>query len=253
MRIIPCLQLMDEGLVKTTKFSHPKYIGDPLNTVRIFNELEVDELCFLDIRATLNESEPPYNLLEQIAAECFMPLSYGGGIRSFEQAQKIFRCGIEKIILNSANYYNKDLIRKLSEYYGSQAIIAAIDVKKNFWGHDMVTSHSGTKKQSSDPVQWALAVQQMGAGEILLTAIDREGTWSGFHIELIRKVSTAVSIPVIAHGGAGAEEHIRQVAISTAAGAVAVGSFFLYQKKDKGVLVNFPRQKLEAALASISL
>jgi imidazole glycerol-phosphate synthase subunit HisF len=248
MRIIPCLQLLEDSLVKTTKFESPRYIGDPVNTVRIFNELEVDELCFLDIRATLQQREPYYSLLQQIADECFMPLSYGGGITSIEQAKKIFRAGFEKIIVGSAAFQNPGLIKQLAAHYGSQAVIAAIDVKKNWLGNYTVMSHSATKKTGREPVEWAQEMAQSGAGEILLTSVDNEGTWNGFDVALVKKVSEAVNIPVIAHGGAGNEEHIRQVSQSTQAGAVAAGSFFVYQKKDMGVLINFPKEKIEAAL-----
>ena len=247
VRIIPCLQLLDNGLVKTTKFQNPKYIGDPVNTVRIFNELEVDEICFLDIRATLQKKQPNYNLLQQIAAECFMPLSYGGGISNMEQAKKIFRCGIEKIIVNSAALKNPQLIQQLAGHYGSQAIIVAIDVKKNLLGNYMVMSDSGTKKWGKDPFEWAQEVAALGAGEILLTSINNEGTWNGFDVTLTKKLSDAVTVPVIAHGGAGSENDISQVIKTTCVSGVAVGSMFVYQKKDMGVLINFPKEKIDAA------
>jgi cyclase len=250
VRIIPCLQLLENGLVKTTRFTSPKYIGDPLNTVRIFNELEVDELCFLDIRATLHGEEPDYDLLQHIADECFMPLSYGGGIRDMEDAGKVFRCGFEKIIINSALFKNPALIQQLSAHYGSQAIIVAIDVKKSVLGNYAVMSHSGTRNTGKEAIAWAQEIAERGAGEILLTSINNEGTWNGFDIQLVKKVSDAVSIPVIAHGGAGSEHHINAVVESTGAGAVAVGSMFLYQKKDMGVLINFPKERIEAACHS---
>ena len=248
LRIIPCLQLLNKSLVKTVSFSSPKYIGDPLNTVRIFNELEVDELCFLDIRATLQHKEPDYNLLKQIADECFMPLSYGGGITNLDWAKKVFRCGFEKIVVGSAAIENPQLIRTLSEYYGTQAIIVAIDVRKNRWGNYSVMSYSGTSKSGMSPIEFALQMQTSGAGEFLLTSINNEGSWRGFDLELIKRLSSSVSIPVIAHGGCGNEQHIREIALSTQAGAVAVGSYFLYQKKDMGVLVNYPKEKIESAL-----
>jgi imidazole glycerol-phosphate synthase subunit HisF len=244
VRIIPCLQLIDKQLVKTRQFRDPHYVGDPLNTVRIFNELEVDELCFLDIRATVMEREPHYELLQQISDECFMPLSYGGGIKTFEQAQKLFSCGFEKIILNTVAYNNPQLIKKLSEYYGSQAIVVAIDVKKNWLGTYYTASFSGTKKEK-DPVQWAQQVALLGAGEILLTSIDREGTWSGFDFSITNKIVEAVNIPVIAHGGAGHENHIKEIIEKAGVSAVAAGSMFVYQKKDMGVLVNFPKHRIE--------
>lgn len=250
VRIIPCLQLLDNGLVKTTRFTSPKYIGDPLNTVRIFNELEVDELCFLDIRATLQGREPDYYLLQQIADECFMPLSYGGGINSLRAAEKLFRCGFEKIIVNSALFKTPQLIQELATHYGSQAVVVAIDVKKNLFGNYMVMSHSGTLKTGNDPFVWAQQVADLGAGEILFTSINNEGTWNGFDIPLIKKVCDAVPIPVIAHGGGGTVAHINEAIRATNVNAVALGSMLLYQKKDMGVLINFPKDRINAACHS---
>lgn len=241
-RIIPALLLQNESLVKTVKFSKPGYIGDPINTVRIFNELEVDELVFLDITATNEKRDPNLKILSEIANECFMPLGYGGGINSLEQARKIFSIGFEKIVLNTASHLNKDLISEIAEVYGNQAVIVSIDVKKNLWGNYEVWSHAGKKSTRKNPVDWAVEVESLGAGEILLTSIDKEGTWSGFDINLIKKVTDAVSIPVIAHGGAGNIDHIGEVVKQANASAVALGSMVVYQQKGYGVLVCFPDQ-----------
>ena len=248
-RIIPALLLKNESLVKTVKFKNSSYIGDPINTVRIFNELEVDELTFLDIKATNEHREPNYKILAEIANECFMPLAYGGGIKSLEQAKKIFSIGFEKIVLNSSPVLNINIISEIASYFGNQAIIGSIDVKKTLWGRYEVVSHSGARKTKMDPVGWAVNLENAGVGEILLTSIDREGTWSGFDIELVKKVTDAVSIPVIAHGGAGTIDHIGEVVKQGNASAVALGSMVVYQQKDMGVLVNFPDKiKLEAVL-----
>lgn len=243
-RVIPCLQLIGESLVKTVRFTNPGYIGDPVNTVRIFNELEVDELCFLDIRASVENREPSINILEQIANEAFMPMAYGGGVRDFETAKKIFSIGFEKIVINTEAFRVPSLITKISEYFGAQAVMASIDVKKNFLGKYQVFINDGTEKIAADPVEWAQELQKNGAGEILLTAIDREGTWNGYDVELTRKVTAAVSIPVIANGGAGSIEHITDVVKQGHASAVALGSMVVYQKKGMGVLVNFPERAL---------
>ena len=242
-RIIPALLLQNESLVKTVRFSKPGYIGDPINTVRIFNELEVDELVFLDITATNEKHEPNYKILAEIANECFMPLGYGGGVNSLEQAKQIFSIGYEKIVLNSASHINIELINQIAEVYGNQAVIISIDVKKNIWGKYEVWSHAGKQNTKKDPVEWAKKVEQLGAGEILLTSIDREGTWAGFDINLVRKVTDTVTIPVIAHGGAGIIEHICEVVKNGNASAVALGSMVVYQQKGMGVLVNFPVNK----------
>lgn len=243
-RFIPCLLLKNAGLVKTTKFKDPKYIGDPINTVRIFNEKEVDELIFLDIEATPQKKEPNYKLLSEIANECFMPLAYGGGITNLDQAKKIFQIGIEKVAINSAAHQNLKLISEIAAIYGSQAVIGVIDVKKSFFGKQEVVSNSASIKHKNTPEDWAKELVKAGVGEILITSVDREGTWEGLDTALIRKITDAVNVPVIAHGGAGTTEHLKQAIQQGGASAVAMGSMVVYQKKDFGVLVNFPDKKL---------
>ncbi len=238
-RIIPCLQLLDGSLVKTVRYEKPKYVGDPINTVRIFNELEVDELCFLDIRATVNNHAPDYELLKKISEECFMPLSYGGGLHDFDAVAKIFALGFEKVVVNSALSLNPDLVRKIAEHYGEQALIGAIDVKKTLLSGYRCHIKSGKEKVEENAVAYAKRAEQLGVGELLLTSIDREGTWSGYDTKLIGEVAESVRIPVIANGGAGSKTHIEE-AIAAGASAVAVGSTVVYQQKDMGVLINFP-------------
>jgi cyclase len=248
-RIIPCLLLKDSSLVKTINFKKYNYIGDPINTVRIFNELEVDELIFLDIFASKNNSNINFKLLKEIANECFMPLSYGGNIRSVDDAKQIFEIGFEKIVINSNSFGNLELIKKLSQYFGNQSIIGSIDIKKSFFGKKRIFSHHATIKQIEDVIIWAKKLENVGVGELLITSVDREGTWEGYDIELIKQITDSVQVPVIANGGAGEIEHLRQVVKRANASACAVGSMVLYQKKGMGVLVNFPdRKKLERAL-----
>lgn len=250
VRIIPCLQLINESLVKTVKFDKYGYIGDPVNTVRIFNELEVDELAFVDIRASKENRLPNFDILNQITDECFMPLSYGGGIKDFPTAQKLFSIGFEKIILNTASFKTPGLIRHIADVYGSQAVVIAVDVKKNFWGKYEVCSLSGTVNERKNPVEWVRELEGLGAGEILLTSIDREGTWKGLDIDLIRTVTDAISLPLIAHGGASSVEDIGRAVKLGNASAVALGSLVVYQGKDFGVLVNFPdKKKLEEEIS----
>ncbi len=239
-RIIPALLLSDDSLVKTVRFRNPTYVGDPANTVRIFNELEVDELLFLDITAAKERRGPNYDVLTNIANECFMPLGYGGGISSLDQAKKVFDIGFEKVAINTQSAENSDLIGEIARHFGSQAVIASIDVKKNFFGKQTVRTLGGRKNIRRDPVTWAKEVEEMGAGEILLTSIDNEGTWQGFDIDMVKFVSDAVSIPVIAHGGAGKVEHIVSVVQQANASAVALGSMVVFQKKGMGVLISFP-------------
>jgi len=236
-RIIPCLLLQNESLVKTTQFKKPSYIGDAINTVRIFNELEVDELILLDITATSSKSEPNFELLKDIASECFMPLAYGGGINSLTQAKKIIEIGYEKIIINSAAYRNRDLVSQIANELGNQCVIGCIDVKKSFLGNYFVYSNSGSKKEKINPFQWAKELESMGAGEIMITSITQEGTWNGFDMELIEKITKQVNVPVIAHGGAGSSKNIEEV-FCLNVNAAAVGSMVVYQKKGMGVLVN---------------
>lgn len=242
-RVIPCLQLIDDSLVKTVKFGNHGYIGDPINTVRIFNELEVDELCFLDIRATIQNREPNFKILSEIAAECFMPLSYGGGVNSVKMAQKILNIGFEKIVINTIAAKNPDIISEISEQIGSQSVIVSIDVKKNWLGSYSVYIKDGTKKIKMDPFEYAQLIEDKGAGEILLTSMNQEGTWSGYDIDIIKQISDSVNIPVIAQGGASSVDDVADVVNIGGASAAALGSMVVYQQKGMGVLVNFPDKK----------
>ena len=249
-RVIPSLLLHGESLVKTVRFGKFRYVGDPANTCRIFNELEVDELMFLDILASKEKRVPNFSLLREISTECFIPLSYGGGITSVDMAEKVLKIGFEKVVVNSAALRNIDIVSDISDKIGSQSLIVAIDVKKGWLGKEHCRGLSGKWNSGIEPVEWAQIVQSKGAGEILLTSINREGTWEGFDLELVSKVVGAVSIPVIAHGGAGCMSDISNAIKVAGASAVALGSMVVFQKKDMGVLVNFPEQKqLEKALA----
>lgn len=240
VRIIPCLLLDGSSLVKTVRFRNPTYIGDPVNTVRIFNELEVDELCLLDIRATKLRRPPNFQLLEEIASEAFMPLSYGGGVRDWETVGRLLRIGFEKVVINTALRDGPDVVRRAADAFGKQAVVASIDVKKKLLGRYEVMVECAERGTSEEPVRWAQRAEELGAGEILLTAIDREGTWDGFDTALISNVTRAVSIPVIAHGGAGGVRDIGEAVHRGRASAVALGSMVVFQQKDLGVLVSFP-------------
>jgi imidazole glycerol-phosphate synthase subunit HisF len=238
-RVIPVLLMKDKSLVKTIKFKKYNYIGDPVNTACIFNELEVDELMILDIRASVFNEEPKFKILKEIAEECFMPLSYGGGIKSMDHAKYIFKVGFEKIVINSETFANPKLVRNMCKEFGSQAIIGSMDIKRNIFGKYKVFTYSGTKKTNFNPVEYAEYLTELGFGEILLTNINNEGTWKGFDINIIREVSDHVSIPVIAHGGAGSQYDIISAINNGHASAVALGNLVTYQKKNMGVLINF--------------
>lgn len=247
-RVIPALLLQDQVLVKTTNFKKPRYIGDPINTCRIFNELEVDELCFLDIAASEEKRSPNFEILREISSECFMPLSYGGGISELKDVEEVFKIGFEKVVLNTATFTKPHLIAEICKIYGAQAVVASVDVRKNFWGIYQVYGKHGMINQKESPVTWSKKMEDLGVGELLLTNIDREGTWLGFDQQLIREVSTSCKVPVIAHGGAGSIRDIG-LAVSAGASAVALGSMIVYQQKGMGVLVNFPdRKELELVL-----
>lgn len=240
-RIIPTLLLHDGALVKTVRFGRFEYIGDPANTVRIFNELEVDELMFLDIAATRRGQEPDLAKLADIADECFMPLAYGGGITTLDQAREILALGFEKVMINSHAHVDPGLIARIADHFGSQAVIGGIDVKRGRDGRQpSVFTRSGTCNTGKDPVTWAQHLEHLGAGEVLLTSVDREGTWTGYDLELVRAVAGAISVPLIANGGAGSLADISAVIHNAGASAAAVGSFVVYQKHGAGVLVNFP-------------
>tara|TARA_B100000780_G_scaffold249940_1_gene195888 strand:- start:225 stop:935 length:711 start_codon:yes stop_codon:yes gene_type:complete len=230
--------------VKTVRFDKFSYVGDPCNTVRIFNELEVDELIFLDIMASRDGKSPNLRLLAEIADECFMPLAYGGGIRTFDQAKSVFDIGFEKVALNSHALNNPRLITDIADHYGSQAVIVSIDVKKKLLGGETVKNMGGSVNTYLDPVVWARKAEKLGAGEILLTSIDSEGSWQGFDVDSVAEVASAVNIPLIAHGGAGSIDDIVKVITEAKASAVGLGSMVVFQKKGMGVLVNFPDKEV---------
>jgi cyclase len=238
-RVLPCLLLSGEGLVKTVRFTAPTYVGDPINAVKIFNEREVDELVLLDITATRERRDPSFELLRAIAGECFMPLSYGGGIRTIGHARRLFSIGIEKIVINTAAVETPSLLTAVAEEYGSQAVIASIDVKKDWLGRTRVFTRAGTRNTGLPPQRHAAAVVASGAGEILLTSIERDGTMNGYDVEMIRDLSAAVPVPLVACGGAGTIAHLGE-AINAGASAVAAGSLFVFTGSRRAVLINYP-------------
>lgn len=247
-RVIPCLLLKEDSLVKTVKFRDPGYIGDPVNAIRIYNEKEVDELIFLDIMATVENRQPPFSILQAIASECFMPVTFGGGIRSLEDIRQILWLGIEKVALNSIIPADPSFLPKAADKFGSQSIIASIDVRKRGKKYEVFT-RAGRQGTGTEPVEYAVRAQELGAGEILLTSIDRDGTLEGYDLELVRMITTAVRIPVIACGGAGKLEDFRAVVKAGGASAAAAGSIVVYHGRNRAVLINFPaRPQLEELL-----
>jgi cyclase len=248
-RVIPCLLLRNLGLVKTVRFRDPKYLGDPINIVKIFNDKEVDELVFLDITATVENKKPPFGLLEKIASECFMPLGYGGGVRSLEDMRTLFGIGIEKVSVNSYAVENPPFIRAAADLFGSQSVVVSMDVKKNRRGKYEVFTHSGQRATGLDPVKFAVEMEKQGAGELLLNSIDRDGTMQGYDLDLIKQVTGAASIPVIACGGASKVQDLAAVVKQGGASAAAAGSMFVFHGPHRAVLISYPSPKeLQAIL-----
>lgn len=242
-RVIPCLLIDDGALVKSVKFKNLDYIGDPVNAIRIYNELEVDELILLDITASQNNKAPDFELVSQVASECFMPLTYGGGITILDQAKRLFNLGIEKISLNTAALRTPDLIEEIAASFGSQAVVVSIDASKAFLGGYKVCKDRGATRTKMTPDDLAYQAQERGAGEILITSIDRDGTWEGYDLDLVKMITSRISVPVIVNGGAGKVEDFGEAVTSASASAVATGSMVIYQKKGLGVLINFPSQE----------
>jgi len=242
VRVIPVLLLRNGGLVKSVKFKNHVYVGDPINAVKIFNEKEIDEIIILDIDATRQKSALNMSKIREIAGEAFIPLAYGGGISSIEQVKELFYIGVEKVIMNSSAVNKPQLITETAKMVGSQSVVVSIDVKKGLLGGYKVYTSNGTINTGYDPVEFAKKMQDAGAGEIFLNSIDKDGTFNGYDLELIRKVSAELSIPVIASGGAGEVEDFDK-AIKSGASAVAAGSMFVFQRPHKAVLISYPSQK----------
>lgn len=238
-RVIPCLLLQEGGLVKTERFKRPRYVGDPINAVRIFNDKYVDELIFLDIRASRDRSEPDYDLIARIAGECFMPLCYGGGIRTLEQARRIVAAGVEKIAVNSMAIDRPELLGEMSREIGASSVVAAIDVKRDWRGRARVY-HPGRRELTRlEPLAHAKACVEAGAGELFINSVDRDGAYSGFDTGLITAISSAMSVPVIACGGAASVQDMRS-AVDAGASAAAAGSIFVFYGPHRAVLINYP-------------
>jgi len=241
VRVIPTLLLRNNGLTKGSRFKDHRYVGDPINAVKIFNEKEVDELVFLDIGATVSGKGPNFELLRDIASEAFMPFGYGGGITSCEQIEKLFKLGIEKAILNTSAFTYPQLIQDASRLAGSQSIVVSIDAKKTLFGKYEVYVRSGQQRTKLDPAEYAKKVQDLGAGEIILCSINQEGTGQGYDCKLLKEVCDVVDIPVVASGGAGRLEDFSIAVFECGASAVAAGDMFVFHGKHKAVLITYPK------------
>ncbi len=241
-RIIPVLLLHNKGLVKSVNFKSYKYIGDPINAVRIFNEKEVDELAFFDIDASVLNQEPNYSLIEILANQSRMPLCYGGGVRTVKQAAKIFALGIEKIALSSAVVENPFLVTQIAERVGRQSVIVVLDIKKKLFGGYEIYTHNGQKNTGINPLKFVKELEQLGAGEIIINSIDNDGVMKGYDMNLIDKISESISIPLTVLGGAGSFTDMESVIEKHRVIGVAAGSLFIFKGPYKAVLINYPSQ-----------
>jgi imidazole glycerol-phosphate synthase subunit HisF len=238
-RVIPALLLRNDGLVKTRKFKEPKYVGDPINAIRIFNEKEVDELMVLDISASKDRRGPNYALIKEFASECFMPLAYGGGVATVEQAARLFDLGIEKVCLQTAALSAPTLISTLAERFGSQSVVVSIDVKRNWLGNPRLFCAANGKLRAEPWLAMTKRLVDAGAGEVLLNAVDKDGTLEGPDLELVRMAAAALPVPLIALGGIASLVDIK-AAVNAGASAAAAGAFFVFHGPHRAVLITYP-------------
>lgn len=243
-RVIPVLLLKNYGLVKSVKFKNHKYVGDPINAVKIYNEKEVDELLIIDIDASREKRDPNYELITAISREAFMPFGYGGGIQNISQIKKLMQLGVEKVTINTHALQQPDFLTEASELCGSQSIVVAIDAKKDLFGNLHVYDHISGKNLRMNPWEYAAIAESKGAGEILLTSVDLDGMYTGYDLDLIKKVSSAVNIPVIALGGASCNNDLVRAVREGHASAVAAGSLFVFYGPHHAVLINYPEKKV---------
>ncbi len=241
-RVIPVLLLRGEGLVKTKQFKDPRYVGDPINAVRIFNEKEVDELIFLDINASKEGRPPNYEMVERIASECFMPLAYGGGVKSLDHANRLFSIGVEKVIINTAALDDSKSLTTIAQRYGSQAVVGAIDFRKPLLGSAKIYDHRSGRDIPVAPSKHAKELEERGAGEIFLNAVERDGMRTGYLLDVIKEVSAAVGLPLIACGGADTISDIRAAIMTGEASAAAAGAMFVFHGKHQAVLITYPKR-----------
>lgn len=242
-RIMPCLLYDGKGLVKTVKFRHPSYVGDPINAIKIFNEKEVDELILIDINATKEKRKIDISKIADFAGECFMPFAYGGGVKTINEFYELYKNGVEKVIVNSLISENPAVIKDAVLKYGSQAIVACVDFKESLFGKKNVYSYTGKSVKLSVLEYIKYLEEDLGVGEIFLQNVDAEGTWEGFNYDFVKQVVISTQLPVIACGGAGSVEDLKKVLYESDVHAAAIGSMSVYSKKGMGVLINFPKRE----------
>ena len=241
-RVIPVLLIHKGGVYKTKRFKKPVYIGDPINAIRLFNDLEVDEIVILDVDASKHNNPPNFEFIEELASEAFMPFSYGGGIKTVDQAKNIFQLGIEKIVLNHAVQNNCKLITECADRFGSQSVVVSVNYKKKLFNGEMCFDHVSNNTLKINVIDAVIATEKAGAGEIILNSVDRDGLMAGLDVDLIKEISTIINIPIVACGGAGSVAHM-QAAKEAGASAIAAGSMFVFHGKQNGVLINYPKEE----------
>jgi imidazole glycerol-phosphate synthase subunit HisF len=239
-RLIPCLLVQNKGLVKTRQFGSPKYVGDPINAVRIFNEKQVDELIVLDIDASREKRDPDYVMIRNLAAECRMPLCYGGGVTTLAQAEHIIGLGVEKVAVSTAALDNPQLVRQMADVIGSQSIVVVIDVRRRKDGTHEVFRDNGRRGTGLDPVAHAVAMEKQGAGEIVVNSIDQDGEMKGYDLDLVQRVRAAIAIPITVLGGAGSLAHIGELIRQYGVIGAAAGSLFVFKGVYRAVLISYP-------------
>jgi cyclase len=242
-RVIPVLLLKNKGLVKSKRFGSHQYIGDPINAVRIFNDLKADELVFLDITATREERLISLNFIRDVGQETCMPFAAGGGIQTLEDIRAIIQTGAEKVVIGAKAAEDPDFIRRAAETFGSSTLVVCIDCKKNLWGRYKVRTRNGRVETGLDPVEFAIEMEHKGAGEIIVQSIEKDGMMTGYDVALMRSVVEAVTIPVVALGGAGSIDDLRDLYKEASPNGLAAGSLFVYKGAHKGVLINYPEKK----------
>jgi cyclase len=253
-RIIPCLLIHEGGLVKTVGFKDPKYVGDPINAVKIFNEKESDELLVLDIDATVNGAQPDFSVIAHLAAECRMPLCYGGGVRSVIHAKRIIGLGVEKVAISAAAMERPELIAEIAKEIGSQSVVIVMDVRKKMLGSYEIRTHNGKRAHKRDPLEFAQEAVRLGAGEIVINSIDLDGSMKGYDLKLARRIREAVRVPITLLGGAGSLEDLETLIREVGVVGASAGSLFVFKGAYRAVLINYPNpdtkeRMLRSALA----
>ena len=244
-RIIPVLLVRDKGLIKTVKFREDKYIGDPINAVKIFNEKKVDELIILDIDATSQSREPNFSLIESIASQCRSPLCYGGGVNSVDVAKKILSLGVEKVAVSAEGIRNVSFLKQLVTTIGSQSVVVVLDIKKKFLGGYEIMTLNGTEKTGYAPIEYLKKIRDIGVGEIVLNSIDNDGMMTGYPFDLFDQLKKYIDVPMTILGGAGSERDLKSAVSRYGTVGVAAGSYFIYKGKYKAVLIDYPQNPRE--------